>query len=69
MTLQCEASANPPPKFEWLQKISAVVTRTTDNDVRNDANDAKNVDEKVFLRGNERVLDFRNVSYEQGPML
>ena len=63
--LQCEASANPPPKYEWQQKILTAVTRTNDDndDVDVDVDD-KNVDEKVFLRGSEKTLEFRNVSYD-----
>ena len=87
--LQCEASANPPPKFEWLQKLTKVVTKTMDDDVTktmdddvtftdkfidkaddmNDVTDAferhvKN-DEKVLLRGTDKFIEFRNISYEQ----
>ena len=64
MLLQCEASANPPPRYEWQQKILTAVTRTNDgNDADVDVDD-KNVDEKVFLRGSEKTLEFRNVSYD-----
>ena len=81
--LQCEASANPPPKFEWLQKLTKVVPKTMDHDVTfnekftdkytdkltdkaDDMNDVSDVfDEKVLLRGTEKFIEFRNISYEQ----
>ena len=48
--------------------MSKVVAKTT-HDVANDVNDndgsVEKIEEKVFLRGNEKVLEFRNVSYEQ----
>ena len=74
MLLQCEASANPPPRYEWQQKILTAVTRTNeDNDADVDVDDDnvddnnvddKNVDEKVFLRGSEKTLESRKVSYD-----
>ncbi len=80
--LQCEGYANPPPKFEWLQKLTKVVsttsttsmTTTTDEfDVNYDDNNIdiddgerrKRDDEMIFLRGTEKMLEFRNISYEQ----
>ncbi len=82
--LQCEGYANPPPKFEWLQKLTKVVSTTTsttsmttttdefdvsnyDDDVNVDDNGErrKRDDEMIFLRGTEKMLEFRNVSYEQ----
>ena len=76
--LQCEASANPPPKFEWLQKLTKVVTRMTDDNDDNDDNDEyddndvnevkdrhKKAEEKIYLRGKEKFIEFRNISYEQ----
>ena len=70
--LQCEASANPPPRYEWQQKIQTVVTRTNavvvddDDDDGDDGDDlgSKSDEEKVFLRSSERNLEFRNVSYD-----
>ena len=82
--LQCEGYANPPPKFEWLQKLTKVVSTTTsttsmttttdefdefdddidDNDVDNRER-RKRDDEMIFLRGTEKMLEFRNISYEQ----
>ena len=64
MLLQCEASANPPPRYEWQQKILTAVTRTNDDSDADVDVDDKNVDEKVFLRGSEKTLEFRNVSYD-----
>ena len=81
--LQCEGSANPPPKFEWLQKLTKVVDKTKvdenvdemnvgENDDKDDDDVNENVEErhkraeeKIYLRGKEKFIEFRNISYEQ----
>ncbi len=52
---ECFADANPPADFEWLQKVA---------EEEEEEGGGGREDFKTYSRSKSRVVEFRNVSYE-----